>query len=132
LPPLEPEKGVALVADFVRLEFDKTRKLKARHRHIRDAVRESGRPITELVNDPFGGIPYVLRALLQGGAGDTVTLDAASDLIDVWMERHGDIVPLQKAIVGVLSGYLRIEQTPSEEEPEGEAPTPVAPGPVDA
>ncbi len=118
------------MADFARVIFDKERKLKARHRHLRDAVVSSGKPITELINDPFGGMPYVLLALLRGGSPEALDLNKASDFIDIYVDKHEDLGTLQKTIIDVLSGYLHIEQTPTEDDPkeaEGEAPAPAGP-----
>ncbi len=116
------------MADFARVLFDKERKLKARHRHIRDAVRDSGKNVGELINDPFGGMPFLLKALLSGGGPEVIDLNKASDLIDIYVDKHQDITGLQKAIIAVLSGYLHIEQAPQEDETEGEGSAPVAPG----
>jgi hypothetical protein len=120
----------------VKVEFDRTRKLKAKHRHLRDAVRVSGKSITDLIADPFGGFPYLVQALLQPSAnvGENITLDKASDLLDVYFEKGGTVEQLQKALVETLSSYLQIEITPTadEEEETGSpnADSPDAPGPV--
>jgi hypothetical protein len=114
----------------VRLDLDRVRKLKVKHKHIRDAVRASGKSVGELLNDPFGGYPFLLQALLLPGAavGESVSLDKASDLIDVYIEKHGNIEGLTKALVQALSGYLRIELTPSDEEdPTSEGTSPNEP-----
>jgi hypothetical protein len=116
----------------VRIELDRPRKLKCKHRHIRDAVRESGRSITDLLNDPFGGYPYVLRALLLPGAQDeSITIDRASDLIDIYLEKNKSIEGLSRALVQALQAYLHIEAAPVEGD-EDQAPNagaPASPGP---
>lgn len=118
-----------MAGSVVRLEFDKERKLKARHKFIRDAVNNSGKSIAQLVNDPFGGYPYILQALLQPGSRDTITLDKASELIDAYLDRHESIDGLTKGIIECLSGYLHIEVTPADsEEDEGNEATPATPG----
>lgn len=118
----------------LRITFDKERKLKARHKFIREAVRTSGKAITELLQDPFGGFPYLVQALLQPGApiNEPITIDKASDLIDAFVDNGGRIEDLQSKLVLLLQSYMRIEVTPTpDEEEKGDpnAATPVAPGP---
>jgi hypothetical protein len=127
---------MATSTNVVRLDFGdgKSRKLKCRHKHMREAVRASGKSVTELVNDPFGGYCYLIQALLQPGSAEPVTLDKASDLIDLFVDTGNDMNTLTKALIAALSGYLNIELTKTvEEEEEGSdapnAATPVAPGP---
>ena len=119
----------------VVLEFDKRRKLKCKHKHIRDAVRASGKSVVELLNDPFGGWPFLLSALLIPGVAmdEAMSLDKASDLIDIFVEKHGSLKGLGTGLSQALAGYLHIEITPSEDEKdeEGNTPnvaTPVTPG----
>jgi hypothetical protein len=119
----------------VRVEFDRPRKLICKHRHIRDAVLESKKSIIELMSDPFGGYPYLIRALLQPSAahGEAITIDKASDLIDVYLSKHGSLEGLSKALLQALSAYLHVEVTPTEDEQTGDEPpnaaTPDGPGP---
>jgi len=122
------------MADVVRITFDKERKLKPKHKYLREAVRVSGKSITELITDPFGGFPFLVQALLQpsGAVGEHISLDKASDLIDEFFEKGGTVEKLQKALVQSLSGYLQIESTPTSDEDEEaadpNASTPVEPG----
>jgi hypothetical protein len=120
----------------VILEFDKRRKLKCKHKYIRDAVRTSGKSVVELLNDPFGGWPFLLSALLMPGAdvNEGIGIDKASDLIDIFVEKHGSMKPLSDGLVQALSAYLRIELTPTDDEKDEEgnlpnADSPVMPGP---
>lgn len=72
-----------ITPDFVRLVLDKERRIKLRFRHkeIRNAVKNSGQSIGDLVNDPFGGWPHLL---VEGHRPykPTVTLDEASGWMD--------------------------------------------------
>jgi hypothetical protein len=122
---------MATAGDAVRLVFDKERKLKARHKYIRNAVITSGKSIQALLADPFGGFPYVLQALIQPGvaSNETISLDKASDLIDLYMDKGGTTEQLQAAMVQCVQSYMRIEGTPTPEEtddPNGDSPA--APG----
>lgn len=112
----------------VRLEFDKVRKLKARHRNLRDAVRTSGKSITELLTDPFGGYPYLVQALLVPSAdrNESITLDKASDFIDLFIEKHKSIEPLTRGLIEALSAYLHVEMTPTEDEKDADGNLPNA------
>lgn len=122
-------------SSVVRVEFDRPRKLICKHKHIRDAVIESKQSILELMKDPFGGWPYLIRALLQPSAahGEVISLDKASDLIDTYLSRHGSLEGLSKALLQAMSAYLHVEVTPTEDEKDeaGERPngdTPDEPG----
>lgn len=121
----------------VRLEFDKVRKLKARHRFIRDVVRASGKSVTDLVQDPFGGHPFLIQALLtpSSAVNESISLDKASDLLDAYYDKGGTVEKLRNALIDVLGQYLHVESTPTQEEEEtDDAPnvaTPEQPG-VDA
>jgi hypothetical protein len=114
----------------IKIVFDKERKLKARHRYIRDAVIQSGKSIFELMSDPFGGYPYVLQALLQPGKPDHEVLDlnTTSRLIDAYIDKGGTIVELGKSMNALLESYMRIENTPTSDEVENDdAPNAEAP-----
>ena len=123
------------MAKVSRLDFGDgvTRKLKCRHRFMREAVRASGKSITELASDPFGGYAYLLQALLQPGSKDPISLDRASELIDLYMDNHDGMTGLTKALSEALTGYLSIEATPTEDEANEagtlpNADSPAAPG----
>jgi hypothetical protein len=120
--------------DFAKIELDKERKIKVRHRYVREVEDETGKSIQQLMSTA-GGQAYVLRALLQGGSGEKITLNRASELIDERRDRglkHKDLVEQLNA---VLLGYFNIENTPAEDEKKdgapGEADTPATPGPAD-
>lgn len=104
------------MADVIRLEFDKERPLKVRHRFIRDAVRVSGRSISELIGDPFGGWPYLIQALVNAKTTQPITLDKASDLIDDYREKNQSIKGIAEALNKLLSDYVNLESTPTEDE----------------
>lgn len=115
------------MADVIRVEFDTERPLKARHRFLREAVRVSGRSISELLNDPFGGWPYLLQATVNAKTVQPITLDKASDLIDIYRDKHQSIEGLATVLAKLLSDYVKVEATPTTEEDEaaeaaGEAP----------
>ncbi len=121
--------------EVVKVEFDVERKLLCRHRYMREAVRASGKSITELVNDPFGGYPYLVQALLAARWKDDkpLTIDKASDLIDDYVDKHKSLDGLTKALIKALSSYLHIEVTATDDDDdavtEGKAATPGEPGP---
>lgn len=123
------------MADVVRVEFDRVRKLKPRHRYLREAVRASGKSITELMADPFGGFPYLIQALTVPSAnvGEAISIDKASEFLDAYFEKGGTVAKLQAQLVDVLSAYMNIEVAPApEEEGDDDSPnadSPVAPGP---
>lgn len=48
-------------------------------------VAESGKSLGELLTDPFGGWPYILRFGLRW-QDLKVSLDKASEFIDLWLE----------------------------------------------
>jgi hypothetical protein len=135
VPFTAPAEKVVGPVKILRLEFDKVRKLKVQHRYLRQACQSSGKSIVELVNDPFGGYPYVLQALLLPTWIDDkpCSIDKASDLIDAYVEKAGGLDGLTKAFIQLLQGYLHIETTPaSDEDPEKNEDTPDEPGPSDA
>ena len=118
----------------VRLEFDKVRKLKARHRFIRDVVRASGKSVTDLVQDPFGGHPFLIQALLtpSSAVNESISLDKASDLLDAYYDKGGTVEKMRNSLIEVLGQYLHVESTPTQQEEEtDESPngdTPEQPG----
>jgi len=92
------------------------RKLKARHRRLRDAVRVSGKSISELLGDPFGGWPFLIQALINAKAVKPITLDDASDLIDDYRDHHSSIKGLAEALGKLMGDYVSLEATPTEDE----------------
>jgi hypothetical protein len=70
---------------FVRIHLDQTRKLRFKHKDLRDMVADSGKPLGELLTDAFNGWPYILRYGLRW-QDLKVSLDKASEFIDIWIE----------------------------------------------
>lgn len=70
---------------FVRIHLDVRRKLRYKHKDLRDAVAESGKSIGELLTDAFGGWPYLLRMGLRWN-DLKISVDKASEFIDLWCE----------------------------------------------
>lgn len=115
----------------VKVVFDRERKLKARHRFVRDAVIQSGKSIQELLADPFGGFPYILQALLKPAApsNEVLSLNVASDLLDVYFDNGGKAEALQAEFVKVLGPFIDVENKPTQEEQDNpNAPSPEASG----
>jgi hypothetical protein len=115
----------------IKVVFDKERKLKARHRPIRNAVIQSGKSVEQLLADPFGGHAYLLAALLQPATEglEAITIDRASDLIDKFVDRGGSVEWLAEQMAMLVKNYLSIEKTPTQEETENpNAPSPAASG----
>lgn len=73
------------MGDIVRIHLDRKRKLKFRHRDLRDAVEKTGKSIGELFQDPFGGWAYLLLFGLRY-EDLNISLDKASDFIDRWID----------------------------------------------
>lgn len=114
-------------ATVVRLMFDRERKLKAEHRFLREARRQSNKSIQELLNDPFDGYPWLLQALLEldNKANEpTLTLNRASELIDIYLKKGGKMPELGQALLNCVSAYMGIEHRPA----EGEDPNDSSPG----
>lgn len=116
---------------FVPLQLDLKRKLRFRHRDLRDAVTQSGKSIGDLFLDPFGGWPHLLLYGLRW-QDMKLTLDKCSDFIDGWMESHAEeetpLDSLRDKLLDALnkSGFIRIQQfdpdaDPSNGGPEGNA-----------
>ncbi len=103
---------------FVRIELDIRRKLRFKHRDLRDAVKDSGKSIGELFGDPFGGWAYLLLYGLRW-QDLKLTLDKCSGFIDGWVEDHeAEKVPLDSMGEKILealnaSGFVKIQaETP--------------------
>lgn len=99
---------------FVRIQLDIRRKLRFKHRDLRDAVKDSGKAIGDLFNDPFGGWAYLLLYGLRW-QDLKLSLDKCSDFIDGWMEAHAsEKFPLEGMSVLLLealnaSGFIKIQ-----------------------
>ncbi len=74
--------------NFVKIRFSakdiKGRKLKYGHKNIRDAIKESGMSIGELLTDVFLGWPFLIRHGLMH-QDLAVSLDKASEFMDAWV-----------------------------------------------
>lgn len=108
-----------------RIEFrGVSRRLKYKHRDLRDAVKESGKPVEQMLGDPFDGWPHLLRAGLRWQ--DTkFTLDNASDLIDEWKDAHSDdpggaLSGLGELIIDALetAKFIKIQRPEGNARPE--------------
>jgi hypothetical protein len=129
---------IRFTGNIARIEFDKERKLKPKHRYIRAAVQNASRDagqtksVADLTLDPFSGHPYLIQALLAPNWTDkeALTLDQASDLIDDYYEKGGKPIDLQNGLVTLLADYLHIEVTKHEDEGDDvpNADTPAPPG----
>jgi len=120
---------------FVLIDFDGTgddlknrtpdgrRKLRFRHKDLRDLVDATNKSVKELLDDPWGGWPYLLQYGLRW-ADQKITLDKASDLIDAWVQSHPDEEMPMNSLGTKLreafeaAGFIR--NKPVEEEPSGE------------
>lgn len=125
------------MAEVVRVEFagGVRKKLVAKHRHMQAMVNETGRPALELLKDPFGGYPHILRALLRE-QDPTITAAKCSDLIDDYIDAHDDaddpLSDLGLLLMKALQKYLSIELSPSKEEEDADGARPPQDGPVAA
>lgn len=119
---------IKITGSVARISFDRIRKLKPQHRYIRAAVQESGKPVNELIRDMFGGLPYLLQALLTPALGndETLSLDQTSDLIDQYLDQGGTLLELQRALLKILADYMHIELKPVETEDVAEDVAPNA------
>jgi hypothetical protein len=103
---------------FVRIELDIRRKLRFKHKDLRDVVKDSGKSIGELFTDPFVGWPYLLLYGLRW-QDLKLSLDKCSEFIDGWIDTHSDektpMDSLGQTLLDALnaSGFVRIR-------PEGE------------
>jgi hypothetical protein len=99
---------------FVRIELDVRRKLRYKHKDLRDVCEATKKDIGQLFNDPFNGWPYLLLYGLRW-QDLKLTLDKCSEFIDLWVERHQDEkFPMQSMGSTLLealnaSGFIRIE-----------------------
>lgn len=125
---------------FVRINFDGTnqppdgrRKLRLRHKDLRDLVTDTGKTAVDLFSDQFGGWPQVIKYASRW-QDPTVTLDKASDLIDAWIESHPDAENPMKLLEDQLlevmyaSGYIKKPKSASEDSPASESEGNALPG----
>jgi hypothetical protein len=73
--------------NFVRVKFDIVRKLRFKHKDLRDLVATTGKSIGELFADPFGGWPYILLYALRH-QDLKLSVDRCSEFIDLWVEEN--------------------------------------------
>lgn len=112
---------------FVRIHLDQRRKLRFKHKDLRDMVTESGKSIGELMMDSFAGWPYVLRFGLRW-QDLKVSLDKASEFIDLWLEEPDPETQQPRTMdqLGLIllealnaSGFIKIQaETPLEDKPD--------------
>jgi hypothetical protein len=123
--------GLFFMADivrFVRIELDIPRKLRFRHKDLRDVVEATKKPIGDLFVDPFNGWPYLMLYGLRW-QDLKLSLDKCSEFIDLWIENHGDeqmpMDSLGQKLLDALnaSGFVKIvaEGELTEPGPEGNA-----------
>jgi hypothetical protein len=111
-----------MAEQFVRIELDQRRKLRYKHKDLRDVVKDTGKAIGDLFNDPFAGWPYLLLYGLRW-QDLKLTLDKCSEFIDLWVEQHAsEKYPMQslgQTLLDALnaSGFVRIEAEGKLEEP---------------
>jgi hypothetical protein len=114
------------MAQKVLIDLDKKRVLMFRHKELRDLVNDTGKSIGELMSDPFGGWPHVLRYGLRY-QDNKVTLDQCSDFIDIWVEAHKDEPSPMKSLCDKLmealdaSGFIKLTAEGAAESAEGNA-----------
>lgn len=73
------------MGDVVRIHLDRKRKLKFRHKDLRDVVDVTKKSIGELFVDPFYGWAYLLQFGLRY-EDLKVTIDKASEFMDLWVD----------------------------------------------
>ncbi len=99
---------------FVRIDLDLKRKLRFKHKDLRDLVASTGKSIGELFSDPFGGWPHIMLHALRH-QDLKLTLDKCSEFIDLWVEKHADeeapLNSLGEKLLEALnaSGFVRIK-----------------------
>lgn len=101
-------------ANFVRIALDIPRKLRFKHKDLRDAVQTTGKSIGELYMDVFNGWPYLLLFGLRW-QDLKVTPDKCSEFMDLWVEARPDeeapLTSMGQLILEALnkSGFVRIK-----------------------
>lgn len=118
------------IVRFVRIDFGPNdiagRKLRFKHKDLRDVVKETGKSVGELFMDPFGGWPYLLLYGLRW-QDLKLTVDKCSDFIDTWVDMHSEAEKMPMDSLGQklldalnASGFVKIEAEGSlEGAPEG-------------
>jgi hypothetical protein len=116
------DKGVSLV-------LDRPRVLKYQHRDLRDAVNTSGKTIVGLLDDVFGGWPYLLQYGLRW-KDSRLTLDDCSALIERWIEQDGNTLRgLSDKLIEAVeqTGFIKIQRPDDPEEADATASDPRLP-----
>lgn len=130
---------IKIRGSIAKIQFDQERTLIPKHKYIRNAVIASGKSLLQLLDDPFGGIPFVLQALIEPALpeGQDFSIDQASDLIDQYLQNartanmKAPMRELQKALLTILADYLYIELKSKTDVPaETDEEVPNAPSPV--
>jgi hypothetical protein len=89
-------------------------KLRFKHAELRQlsemvklAYKDPSATIDALLQDPFGGWPYLLQYAMKGSQPD-LTVDEASDLIDRWVDDGNEFVGIRRKLQDALvaAGYL--------------------------
>lgn len=108
----------------VDIMLDRPRKLLYRHKDIRDAVNSSGKSIVMLLDDLFGGWPYLLLHGLRHQ--DTrLTLDDCSEMLDRVAQSGEPIKTVQDKLIAAIekTGFIKIQRPESEATEDPQNPT---------
>jgi hypothetical protein len=99
--------------------------LKYRHGDIADAVSEGGKPIAQLLSDPFAGWQQLLQKGLRHQVKG-ITLKQASQLMDKWVDNGNTLSALGEHIAAALGHATGVDVDAEAEggESEGNAPMP--------
>lgn len=121
-----------MAQEIVRIQFSEgggRKKLRFKHKDLRDAQQVSGKSVAELLGDKFGGWPYLLM-FAQRSFDRTMTVDKASDQIDEWVDqpdpetkkdRTLDELGLKLLDAIYASKFIVPDKEKDEEAPEGNA-----------
>lgn len=92
------------------------RKLRGTSEWMRQAQEHGKKSIWELGADPIGGWPYIVWALVNGGAQRPISLIQADKLLDSYRAAFPGSSTLGDEISKAIAGYLHIELTKPDEE----------------
>ena len=112
-----------MAVESVELILDRPgRKLYFHHQDLRDAVKDSGKSIGELLGDPFDGWNHLLHKGLRY-QDPKLTLARVSEFIDMWIANGNTLEQLGDQITQALenSGFLKLKRM---DESEGNGQTP--------
>lgn len=96
---------------YVHIDLDKPRKIRFAHKHLRDVVKQTGKNIIELLDDPFYGWSWLLWAGLRY-QDPKLTPDHASDFIDQWVEKGQPFDGIGKKLIEALeaAGFVTFQK----------------------